>query len=237
MTLLPPTVLSAVLDALAVVFAVDCAGCGDLDRAVCSECRAQLTPEVVRRALAGGLPVYTALIYDSVPRRVLLALKEDGRTEISRFLADPLRAALRIALTAHSRGTTPDPTIELAAVPTSDGAWRRRGFDPVWLLCRQAGYRPARVLAPARRTRSQKTLGELDRASNLAGSMRARESLTGRRFVLVDDVLTTGATLCEATRAIQEAGGEVLCAVTLTYTRRIFRHAAVRKEVLSDIAS
>ena len=236
MTQREPVLTRALLDALAVFFPVDCAGCGIADRVVCAQCRTQLVPDVVARTLAGGLPVYTALIYDTVVRKVLLALKEDGRTEIARFLAEPLRAALHTALdAAPERGRIAQ--IELAPVPTSSAAWRRRGFDPVWLLCRRAGFRPARVLVSARRTRSQKTLGEDDRATNLAGSMLARADLTGRRFVIVDDVLTTGATLREAQRAIEEAGGEVLSAVAVTYTRRIIRHAAIQKEVLSDIAS
>jgi ComF family protein len=236
MTLREPVLLRALLDALAIFFPVDCVGCGLEDRVVCGQCRTQLMPEVVTRTLATGLPVYTALIYDSVVRKVLLALKEDGRTEIARFLAEPLRAALHTAFQPTPRPTRTAKT-ELAPVPTSSAAWRRRGFDPVWLLCCRAGYRPSRVLVSTRRTQSQKTLGEDDRATNLAGSMRVRRDLTGRRFVIVDDVLTTGATLREAQRAIEEAGGEVLSAVAVTYTRRIIRHAAIQKEVLSDIAS
>jgi predicted amidophosphoribosyltransferase len=248
MTLLPRALSRALLDALAVFFPVECAGCGSADRAVCDACRIRLIPDVTARSLPTGLPVFTALLYDSVPRRVLLALKEEGRTELARFLATALQAAVRTALdenTALDQNTALERlTIsaafavpELAPIPTSAAAWRRRGFDPVRLLCRRAGYRPSRVLVTARKTQSQKTLGERDRAANLADSMRARGDLTGRSFVIVDDVLTTGATLQEASRAIRAAGGEVLCAVALTYTQRIFRHGANRKEVLSDIAS
>jgi predicted amidophosphoribosyltransferase len=260
MTLLPPALSRALLDALAVFFPVECAGCGSADRAVCDACRIRLAPDVTARSLPTGLPVFTALLYDSVPRRVLLALKEEGRTELARFLAAALQAAVRTALdhntvldenTVLNENTVFDQNAalerdtisaafavpELAPIPTSAAAWRRRGFDPVRLLCRRAGYRPSRVLVTARKTQSQKTLGERDRAANLADSMRARGDLTGRSFVIVDDVLTTGATLQEASRAIRAAGGEVLCAVALTYTQRIFRHGANRKEVLSDIAS
>jgi predicted amidophosphoribosyltransferase len=233
-------VIEALRDALAVFFPVFCAGCGEADRVVCGACQVQLVPEVTRRALTTAVPVYTSLIYESEVRRVLLALKEEGRTEIAHFLGPPMRAALDAALsaaTAVGADALEATECELATVPTSAAAWRRRGFDPVWLLCRKAGYRPARVLVVTRRTRSQKTLGELERATNLAGSMQARGSLAGRRFVLVDDILTTGATLREAVRAIEDAGGRVLCAAAVTYTRRIIRHAATQKEVLSDIAS
>ncbi|PRY68946.1 putative amidophosphoribosyltransferase [Glaciihabitans tibetensis] len=235
----------SLLDALAVFFPVDCEGCSAPDRVVCASCREQLVPEVAARILPNGLTVYTALIYHSVPRRLVLALKEEGRTEIARYLAVPLRAAIQVTqdrlLTRNAEPTSPPHRAltppELAPVPTSSAAWRRRGFDPVALLCRRAGYRPSRVLVSARRTRSQKTLGEHERAANLTGSMRSRMSLEGRRFVIVDDVLTTGATLGEARRAIVAAGGEVVCAVAVAYTPRVIQHGAFEKKVVSDIAS
>ena len=74
----------------------------------------------------------------------------------------------------------------------------------------------------ARRTAAQKSLGSSGRASNLHGALVAKRSLAGRVFVLVDDVLTTGATLDEAARAIRAAGGEVVGAATVAFTPRLF---------------
>ena len=90
------------------------------------------------------------------------------------------------------------------------------------LLCRKAGIELARVLVHDRATVSQKTLGADDRASNLFESMRARRPLHGRKFVLIDDVVTTGATFFEAARALREAGGEVVGGAALAFTPRIF---------------
>jgi ComF family protein len=205
--------VSAVLDALAALSPVDCAGCGGPDRSLCAACRTELVPAVTPRSLDDGSTVFTALRYEGVVRQVLLALKESGRTDV----AKPLGAALAFAL-ARASG----PGIEIVAVPTSKAAWRRRGYDPVALLVRKAGYDLARVLVHARGTESQKTLGQHERANNLHGSMLARGSLSGRRFVLVDDVMTTGATLAEAARALREAGGEVVGSVALAFTPRLF---------------
>ncbi|HEY1530151.1 MAG TPA: phosphoribosyltransferase family protein [Galbitalea sp.] len=206
-------ITGALLDALAVFSPVDCAGCGAADRSLCEHCQIELEPEVTPRTLSDGSTVYTALRYEGVVRRTLLALKESGRTDVAKPLSLSLSAALARAA---------QPGAEFLAVPTSRAAWRRRGYDPVALLCKRAGFDSARVLKSSRATASQKTLGSGDRALNLHESMRARMSLRGRRFILVDDVVTTGATLAEAARAVREARGEVVGHAALAFTPRLF---------------
>jgi ComF family protein len=203
----------ALLDALAVLSPVDCAGCGSADRSLCEDCRLGLEPAVTPRTLLDGTTVFTALRYEGVVRRTLLALKESGRTDVVK----PLGAALSAAI-----ARVVQPGAEILSVPTSRMAWRRRGYDPVALLCKHAGYEPAKVLRSSRATLSQKSLGFDDRAVNLHESMRSRFSLEGRGFVLVDDVVTTGATLAEATRAVRAAGGEVVGHAALAFTPRLF---------------
>jgi predicted amidophosphoribosyltransferase len=107
-------------------------------------------------------------------------------------------------------------------VPQSAEAFRRRGYDPVRLLVRGSAARVAPVLAASRRTVSQKSLDSERRAANRVDSMAAVRPLAGRAFVLVDDVVTTGATLIEAARAIEHAGGRVDFSVTLAATPRLF---------------
>jgi ComF family protein len=210
---MPSRPISAILDALAALSPVDCAGCGRPDRSLCAECRAEFVPAVTPRTLASGLTVFTSLRYEGAVRQALLALKESGRTDV----AKPLGASLAVALARSCR-----PGTEVVAVPTSRIAWRRRGYDPVALLVRRAGYDLAKVLVHGRSTASQKTLGREEREENLRESMHARHELSGRKFVLVDDIVTTGATFAEAARAIREAGGEVVGAAALAFTPRIF---------------
>jgi len=103
-------------------------------------------------------------------------------------------------------------------VPSTRAAFRRRGFDPARLVLARAGGRDARVLRPARAHDVQKGLGRDARRANLRGVHRARGRLDGRSFLIVDDVVTTGATVSEAARAIREAGGEVIAAVAIAAT-------------------
>ncbi|WP_213814303.1 ComF family protein [Glaciihabitans sp. dw_435] len=203
----------ALLDALAVISPVECAGCGEPDRSLCAACRRQLVLRPTESTLPGGLLVTSALRYEGAVRRVILAFKESNRTDVAGALARTLEGVVREA----SAGP-----IDIVPVPTSRSAWRRRGYDPVALICDCAGLRPLRALVQTRSTRSQKTLGATERASNLAGSMAARRRLTGRKILLVDDVLTTGATLAEAERAARQAGAEIAGAVTLAFTPRYY---------------
>jgi len=205
----------ALLDAWALVMPVECAGCEAPDRALCSACSSSLVPLPTRRSTPGGLPVVTALRYEGVVRRVILSFKEQQRTDAAAHLAPALAAALLKAADVSG-------PVELAPVPTSRAAFRRRGYDPVRLVLRKAGHRPAGVLRVARRTSSQKTLSAAERAANLRGALVARGALEGRRFALVDDILTTGATLDEAARAISEAGGTVVGGATIAFTPRLF---------------
>jgi predicted amidophosphoribosyltransferase len=109
---------------------------------------------------------------------------------------------------------------DVVPVPSSRSALRRRGFAVTDLLARRAGARPRRLLIPDRAAGGdQRELGIDDRARNVRGTMRAREA-DGARVVLVDDVVTTGATLTEAARTLRAAGAQVVGAVTVASTPR-----------------
>ncbi|MFP7759766.1 ComF family protein [Marisediminicola sp. LYQ85] len=224
---LPALVREAVLDAAAVVLPVSCAGCGADGRSVCRECLAALAPQPLAPVtldaanLAGSTVSVTASArYERVMRAVIVAVKENGR----RDAATPVALALAASVHRALEGVRVDagaPAIEIAMVPSSASAYRARGFDPVALLVRRGGLPgPARVLRRARSTVAQKSLDSAARARNAHGSLAARSRLDGRFFLLVDDVVTTGSTLAEATRAITAAGGNVVAAAAAAATPR-----------------
>jgi predicted amidophosphoribosyltransferase len=200
-------VRSAVADAVAVLLPVDCAGCGSADRSVCTSCSLELRGEPIRSTV-DDLPVVCATRYSGAARRLVLALKEHGRTDV----IGQLSASLARVLPAEC---------ELAPVPSSRESRSRRGYDPVRLLVAGTGRRGANVLALTRRAAVQKALDLEERAANREGSMRARGRLDGRRFVIVDDVVTSGATVREAARAIRDAGGTVEGVVAFAVTPRV----------------
>ncbi len=197
------------VDALAFWFPVACAGCGALDVDVCEGCRAALAPRVVRRALLPGVEVVSALEFDGVAARVIRAMKSDGRTGLARALGPALAAALAAA-PAGSTVTT---------IPASRAADRRRGYRPVDLLVRRAGARAVPLLRMRRASADQRGLGRAARRVNVAGLFLARTPPAGP-VVVVDDVVTTGATLRDAVSALRAAGADHVVAVTLAHTPR-----------------
>lgn len=218
-----------VADALAILAPVECAGCGAPDRGLCALCHAELRPEPGRRLLEGArapLPVWSSLDYAGAARSVLLAYKEGGRTDAAGSLAPVLGAAVGAALAGTaSTGWTPHADgvagpVALAIIPSSRDSFRRRGYHPTALVLRRAGLRPSGVLSAARQTEDQAGLDLAERAWNRDGSLRASRFAQGRAFLIVDDILTTGATVREARRALESAGGAVLGAATIAATRR-----------------
>ena len=207
-------VRAALLDAVAVVLPVACSGCGAPDRAVCGRCSANLMGPLLHRSL-GDLDVVSAAAYGGAVAAVVVAFKDGGRTDAAAALGRALRWAVHGTLQIPA---SPPPHIELAPVPSSRAAYRRRGYRPVELILRAGRLPFSPVLTVARRVRDQASLSAEQRKENLSGSLAAKADLGGRTFILIDDVLTTGATLHEAKRAIEHAGGRVLGAATIAST-------------------
>ena len=207
------------VDLLDLVLPRDCAGCGVPGRTLCAPCSRVLqgaSPFAHRPSPApAGLPPLTAAAaYDGLVRALLLAHKEHGRVG----LAGPLGRALATAAAVHG------PGVVVVPVPSSRAAVRARGHDHARRLAsgaaRALGLRSAALLVPVRAVADQSGLGAASRADNLAGALRARRGLSGVEVLVVDDVVTTGATLAEAARALTVAGARVRGAAVVAATAR-----------------
>ncbi|WP_179552743.1 ComF family protein [Agromyces hippuratus] len=245
---MPAVAREAVRDALAVLVPVACSGCGAPDRAVCTSCRAALSA-VPRRIDRAGLVLWAGLEYAGAAASVLGAFKDGARTDAAAVLAPALRAAVTAALAEVAAGAP----VEVCTIPSTPAARRARGYVPVEVLLRRCGIRAAPVLALARERADQAGLDAEARQRNAAGGLVARAAarpfgaprrplddhrggLDGRRFLLVDDIVTTGSTLAEAVRAIDAAGGETAAIAVLAETPRRFpRYAGSSRQTLRDI--
>ena len=219
---------------LDLVVPVVCAGCGAGRELLCGPCRAELSGpgRLVRPSPAPpGLPALAAAVpYDGVVRSALIAHKERGVLR----LAGPLGAALATAVAAlPGFGAAPRP-LRLVPVPSRPAVVRARGHDPTARIAAAAalrlgpGVRAVRLLRQGRRVADQAGLDAQARARNLAGALqvRGRPAGAGLPVVVVDDLVTTGASLAEAARALRGHGFVVLGAAVVAATAR--RSLAVR---------
>jgi predicted amidophosphoribosyltransferase len=272
---------AAAAELLALAAPVACVCCGAEDLVLCGACAQQIrlltrhpfraeaqAPALMDMDGSVLLPVVAAGVYRGELAQAVLSFKRHGQAP----LVDVLARALGQAVSAASGGTA---DVWLVPVPTSNSAFRKRGFSPVHLLLKRlsrsrtsgggsgrggpgtvdvlrkvgalrrvgalatSGALPkfgALLEAGASPTRSpawmlalplaggQKGLGRGARSRRVRGSMRVRSGpwapdLRGQPCIIVDDVLTTGATLAEAARALTLAGAQVSGAVVLAATR------------------
>ncbi len=217
-----------------------CTVCARPGRVLCRACELALprrpAPAWPTPSPAGLAPPLAVGEYAGALKLLVNAHKEERRFALARPLGDLLSAAVE----AHG-GPPSDVPLVLVPVPSRGAVVRQRGHDPLLRVvaraaaCLRAHGRPAhvaRVLRVLRRTEDQAGLGAARRAGNLAGSMgcariagpwlaaRAAQGDRGHRVVVVDDVITTGATVREAQRALEEAGVAVHGIATVAATRR-----------------
>lgn len=178
---------------------------------LCPGCRAQLRPAPRSVRTPGGLEVRAALDFTGVAARCIRRLKGEGET----LLAAPLGTALSAVLAPMAAEAQ-----HVVPVPTSRSAFRRRGYRVPELLLRRAGAAPAFLLRSAARRADQRGLDARARVANVRGSVTARRRGGGVPVLVMDDVVTTGATLDEAARALTDAGYRVVGAVALAATPR-----------------
>ncbi len=215
--------------ALDLAFPASCAGCGREGEPICAACRPGLDarldlPPGVPLGLPADLPdgllqLEWCAPFSGVVRDALHQLKYSGE----RRLAGPLGEAVARRWTRAGAGGD-----ILVPVPVHRDRAAQRGYDQAVLLAAAAGTALGSPVIDAlerwQATTAQFQLDRRARASNVAGAFRPRtgdafEPVRGRWVVLVDDVMTTGATLSACAAVLLDGGAAAVSAITVARER------------------
>lgn len=187
------------------------------DRQVCAVCEEGHEPPF---AWSQALGQYTGTLRDAVHR-----LKYHGKRSLAEPLGQMLAASMDIAPSPLlPADPAPGQPAFDAVIPVPLDAWRmrQRGFNQAEkiarVVARERGWRlQTDLLARVRRTPSQTALSSEARAENVHGAFTAHfpHQLTGLNILLVDDVITTGATVRACAEAARAAGAARICVVAL----------------------
>lgn len=219
---------------LDLVLPLECAGCGLPGEHWCRSCTRELMvpPIAVRPRVDAGMPCWALGTYSGPRRSGVIALKERGRHSVARPFGQALAGALRFLRDAGEIDPPELSPLILVCAPSRARASRARGGDPVLRCARAAAsdLSPERVLVPellrmSGGVRDSVGLSAGQRQRNVAGrievlGVRRRASVSGRAdrdftVMLVDDVVTTGATVAESSRMLGNFGISVTASLVI----------------------
>ena len=198
------------------IFPARCLGCKRLGIVICSTCRASWHPHIYRTEISThdfAFPVYSAVAYSAVAQRVLLGAKEASLLDADQLIRQALTHSLSYFYSEIG-------IADLVPVPSRKPNIRKRGRDFILEQTCAISESPRVLVRPilshSRRVKDQSTLNSRSREINLSHSIRCAEleNSSSIPVIIIDDLVTSGATLREAGRALEQAGYSVIGAVT-----------------------
>lgn len=213
----PPGLFVSIANSLLdLLYPPRCAHCGRVDYHWCDLCDEDLTAlplDLTKQLVSAQLIAASTGEHDLLLQHAVHALKYGGVKDISITLGERLNKALTV-LDWQFDCTVP--------VPMHPTRLIQRGYNQAALLAAQFDQPMIDGLIRVRETRSQVGLNRIERLENVqdAFSVTNKEDFSGKAILLIDDVLTTGATLVGCAYALYEAGASTVYALTVTTARQ-----------------
>lgn len=208
---------------LDLVLPLECGGCGARLTRWCQACEVALQvhpdqPHLVTARVDPGVPVFSLGRYAGPRRQSVVAVKEHGRRDLVAPLARPLALGIHRLIEWGIVGLP----LTVVPAPTRRSAARRRGGDPVARIAAAATRDHPRITISRRLhttglARDSVGLSTTVRERNIAGRVRVTGPAPSGEVLVVDDIVTTGATAREAVRTLIAAGADVTAVLTLAY--------------------
>lgn len=203
------------------IFPSRCISCKSLGDSLCRLCKLSWTPTIYKSKLSRypDKYVYSSIVYSNIAARIILSAKESHIKSADILVADAILHSLAEFLKYEWIDA-------LIPIPSRKSAVRKRGRQFIEEMADSVSFRTGiRVnssLVHSRSILDQSGLGFERRWNNLEGAFVVSGNPIGLgRVLLVDDLITTGATLNEATRALKYAGIEVVGAVTAAIAQTV----------------
>ena len=200
------------LEALSqLLFPTRCFGCNAIGLSICSVCRSEWHPHYYS-TLISQMRVHSAVIYSPTASKILLSAKENGLKAADSLIIDSI-------VNVIERATFDHHNIRLIPIPSSKSARRRRGRSFIVDIAKCVGKETSLPVSDSleiiRKVLDQTGLQSKSRSKNMDGAFALKRGAFPRGdLILIDDVVTTGATLREAARALTSQGFHVLASVT-----------------------
>lgn len=193
-----------------------CAVCGkdiNTKSMLCHNCNREFESLLYMKTQHDTLCLYQ---YDGVVRDIIHKLKYDNRADLAKLLGGRIYKCIL------------DKEIEvdiITWVPIHSKRLKTRGYDQARLMAEDVASRLnlscAKLVDRTRETKPQYNLGKEERIENISGAFEfCGENIAGKRIILIDDICTTGTTMSECVKLIENAGGEVL---KLAFAGEIFK--------------
>ncbi len=213
------------LDLLFPHFCYSCDELADRQQAVCNSCLDNLEDSQLgnwsdRVSTKGPLAaVWSAFWYEEALQDLIRRLKYSGRSKIAPSLAQAVYRALDFEIDWHEYGL-------LIPVPLHKRRRRKRGFNQASLIGTELSVLTGipvetELLTRIVNTASQVGLDIEERRNNVHGSFASRAMPGGSSILLVDDLLTTGATAAACATALIEAGAEKVSVITVATPKNL----------------